>query len=275
MSDQITATQREVTAEEAERYRENGWAFLPGLVSPDVCEGVLKGLKKLMGTDGDRPPQMESEGRTGSFQPGGFFSDYTRPSENDDFIRSLAHSPDSARNAQRMLGRDVPIRFWIDLGACKLQEGRSAEIGGGSGPTAWHQDFEMPFDRTGATCNFWLALGDMGPEMGTMRFMSRSHHEGALGRMRGDKLFETYPSLRDRYPVSDPLTYKTGDATIHHPLILHSAPSNQTDRPRWAYIRVYMAGDTLYNGAKYRFTDSLGLEHLKPFDHPLFPQLYP
>jgi hypothetical protein len=274
MADQTVATQREVTTDEVAHFHEHGWAMLRGLVAPAVCAEILSGLKELMGKHGDRPPAMGT-GTTGSFQPGGFFSDYTRPSENNDFIREVAHAREAGHNGQLMLGRDVPVRFWVDLGACKLPEGRPTELGGGSGPTAWHQDFEMPFDRTGATCNFWLALVDMEPEMGTMRFMSGSHHEGALGRMRGETLFETYPGLRERYPVSDPISYSVGDATVHHPLILHSAGANETSQPRWAYIRVYMAADTLYNGATYRWTDDLGLANLSTFDHPRFPLVYP
>ena len=45
----------------------------------------------------------------------------------------------------------------------------------------YHQDAsEQGSDRVGEV-QFWLALSEVTPEMGPMRFVDRSHREGPLG----------------------------------------------------------------------------------------------
>jgi ectoine hydroxylase-related dioxygenase (phytanoyl-CoA dioxygenase family) len=101
-----------------------------------------------------------------------------------------------------------------------------------------------------------------------MRFRDGSHTLGELGNLRqewkvaeefrgtkrdkwgadSDPYAEKYPFLDEDYPVSPPIDLKAGDATIHHCLVLHSAPENTTDRPRWVLLAAYMPGDALYTG---------------------------
>jgi hypothetical protein len=66
-----------------------------------------------------------------------------------------------------------------------------------------------------------------------------------------------------------------GDATGHSPTVVHGAPENTTDRPRWAYITSYFPAASTYTGASCHHTDSAeGLERDKPFEHPNFPLVY-
>ena len=116
--------------------------------------------------------------------------------------------------------------------------------------TAAHQDYPATeFDRCGFV-NFWIALDEVPPERGSMRFYSGSHRAGPLGLrhvMEGGNepidLLETYPKLPQKYPLSPPLHLKPGDATAHGMLTVHSAPANTTDATRSAYRAWYLSSD--------------------------------
>ena len=107
----------------------------------------------------------------------------------------------------------------------------------------------MEFDRCGFV-NFWIALDEVPPERGSMRFYNGSHRAGPLGLrhvMEGGNesidLLETYPKLAEKYPLSPPLHYQPGDATAHGMLTVHHAPPNTTDETRWAYSAFYLSSD--------------------------------
>ena len=66
-----------------------------------------------------------------------------------------------------------------------------------------------------------------------------------------------------------------GDATAHSQLVLHAAPENATDRPRWTYFSIYIPADTLWTGTPFFAMGDAQLELDQPFDHPNFPVIYP
>ena len=190
-------------------------------------------------------------------------------------FRSIAYSREIGRNTQLLLGRDVPINYHADLMAVKMPAGAKA-----SGPTGFHQDWvNFPFDRVGFL-TFWFALDRITPEMGAMRFYEGSHGGGPLGKTFVDgrrlPLDEYYLDLPDRYPLSEPITLNPGDATVHNGMVVHGAPENSTDKPRWVFLSSYHPADTCYTGAPHHiFSRELGLEVGKPIKHELFPAICP
>jgi hypothetical protein len=54
------------------------------------------------------------------------------------------------------------------------------------------------------------------------------------------------PNLLDLYELSPPFQYQPGDATVHHPYMVHGAPPNDTARPRWTYLCTYTPVDVRY-----------------------------
>jgi ectoine hydroxylase-related dioxygenase (phytanoyl-CoA dioxygenase family) len=278
-----TGAIRDVTADEVARYRENGWVKLERLIDPDLAAEMLAAAKAVMG---ERPevddvdPERSQKSVYTSFKRGGkvfnanYWQDYHFIARDDqrEPMRSVVFGGDLGRNAQRLMGRDVPVRYSSDILACKMPVGMP-----GSEATAWHQDIaSLPFDRVGGLA-FWVALNDIPPERGAMRFLSGSQREGCLGRTRvqGKGVNEYYPELYDRYELSPELTLRPGDATAHHAGVCHGAPVNSTDEPRWGYIVAYFPGDALYTGAPNHNFDGIGLEVNGPFDHPRFPQVHP
>ena len=140
----------------------------------------------------------------------------------------------------------------------------------------WHQDLpHFPHDRVGHVA-FWLALDEVVPEQGSLRFLSGAHAEGPLGRdlgLEGPDVVERYPWLLERYAVSPARRLAPGDATVHGALTIHTAPPNRTVRPRWAYIYSYLPDDVRYTGAPYGPCDELDMQVGEPFDGPRFPLL--
>jgi len=196
--------------------------------------------------------------------------------EKDELLKDIALSPVAGHNVQRLLDRPVSVRLFAESGTCKVP----AELGGsGSAETLAHQDHPtLPTDRSGEV-TIWLALTPLTPEMGTMRFVSGSHRESDLGRMYrqidGKSVFDLYPNRLRRYGLSESLSYGPGDATFHAGSTIHLAPQNLTSETRWAYLRQYIAGDTLFTGAPY-LTEELeaGLRVNEPFDTPKFPLVF-
>jgi ectoine hydroxylase-related dioxygenase (phytanoyl-CoA dioxygenase family) len=109
-----------------------------------------------------------------------------------------------------------------------------------------------------------------------MRFLSRSHQQGVLGRSfvgeeEGD-ILDSQPWLR-RLELSPPIDLEAGDATVHHTLTVHGAPEKQTATRRLSVAASYFDADALYTGAEFAYTDDLGLKVDAPLEHPRFPEI--
>ena len=253
---------RPVTAEEAAFFRANGWVKLERLVAPEVAVLMRELAEKRM-TEG-----AAAEG--GKVRTKGIWNEwrYVARDAHVEPFASATFSPTLARNHRALLGRNVQIRYWNDVVACKVP----AREDKGSGPTGFHQDFpHHSYDRCGSV-TFWIALDKVTPEGGAMQFVSQSNRDGPLGRNgpNDPDLLQQYPELLQRRSMSPPLWLDPGDATCHDDLTVHGAPANNSSRPRWSYLIVALPGDALYNGASYVGTDGLGLKVGQPFDHPLF-----
>jgi ectoine hydroxylase-related dioxygenase (phytanoyl-CoA dioxygenase family) len=260
-----------VTDNEVAQFHREGWVALEGLVSPDATSAMLDYLEHHLGIDGTLPLVGN---RATRIIEAGFWRDwrFLARDERIEPFRSVCHSPAMGENAYRLIGRKAATRFDIDGVLLKIPEGSK----GSSTPTEWHQDFpNASHDRVGQIV-IWIALHDIPPERGSLRFLPGTHREGPLGRTLrgGDDLVTQYPELLNRYSISPPLTLRAGDATAHNSLIVHSAPANTTDRPRWAYALNFFPADVCYNGAAFSNTDGLGLEIGKPIDHPNFPIVF-
>jgi hypothetical protein len=267
MARAVATEVREVTDEEVRFYQENGWVKLDGLISSNLAAEIHEKVLFM------ETAEVE-EGGAVHDRP--LWRDWYFPGRDEGVepIRSLAYSKEIGRNAQRFVGREVPINYHADMMAVKMPVGHAA-----SHPTGWHQDWvNFPFDRAGFL-TFWIAIGDIPPERGAMRFLQGSQQAGPLGKMgltTEVDLVGYYPDLPKRYPISPPIHLRPGDATVHNGLVVHGAPENSTDQPRWALICSYHPGDTCYTGAPHHiFRPDIGLEVGKPIKHELFRVVYP
>ncbi len=253
-------------------YKQNGWVKLDKFISAELAAELLARAKHRMGGEGDA-----HELRSGLDIDREWWHDYHYIAAEDEVYGALAFGKDIGRNAQRLMDRDIPVRVAGDVLAVKLPGAKKTKSRG-TGKTDWHQDYpNLPFDRVGIL-TFWIALDEVTPDMGAMRFFTGSHRLGSLGVVwpEGKELPDVYPNLKDECPLSPELHYRPGDATAHAGLVVHGAPQNTTDRPRWAYVVTYFPADTIYTGASSRQTDRPEFEVGKPFDHPTrFRIVYP
>ena len=255
---EVTINAEAVTRDRVAHYREHGWVMLPGLLSRRTAETVRQEL------DASSKPVVNTILRDDS-QP---FDFHKMPSEHSELLRRVGRSPQMAEVARRLTGLPA-VRFWLDSGLIKkpLSEGGS--------DTPWHQDFPaQPLDRSGGL-QLWIALEDTPAHAGTLQYMSGSHRFGVLGRTQflppGTSVIEVHPALAE-LEVSAAPEVAAGDALVHHCLTMHSAGANHGTGKRWAYTSAWMPADALYTGMPCQFTDGLGLEVNKEFDHPRFPR---
>ena len=278
MTTATTPLAREVTSEEVAHYQKNGWAKLPGLISQELAGEILSTVRDRMLAPGDnaavKTGAIKADDKLDKIHDRDIWRDWHFPARDDKLepLRSLAFSQELGRNAALVLEREVAINYHADLVAVKMPAGHSS-----SKPTGFHQDWvNFPFDRAGFL-TFWIALDEITADMGAMRFYNGSQCAGPLGKMGldGPELPDYYTDLADKYALSTPIDLAAGDATVHNGLVVHGAPENATDRPRWALIIAYHPADTCYTGAPHHiFRSDLGLEVGKPIRHELFPAIY-
>jgi Phytanoyl-CoA dioxygenase (PhyH) len=258
---------RAATDAEITHYHENGWVKMERFITPKLAGEMLETAKAEI-------LERESDGQRSHDR--GMWRDVYNLGRDDliEPFATLSRSRVVGRNAQRFMRRDVPVGFHADMLAVKMPAGNV-----GSAITGYHQDFcNFPLDRAGLL-TFWIALDELTPDQGVMRFLSGSHREGPLGKRNHERdergLLDHYPFLEKEHPLSEPLHLKAGDCTVHSSLVVHGAPGNVTDRPRWAYLMSYYPCDALWTGAPHHiFNQEAGLRLLEPAVSPRFPIIY-
>jgi ectoine hydroxylase-related dioxygenase (phytanoyl-CoA dioxygenase family) len=144
-------------------------------------------------------------------------------------------------------------------------------------------------DRRGLL-TIWVAIDDVEPEMGPVRYLPGSHRLGPLGRANNSdsrKPLETlltsarglcdkpddYLYEGDAERVGEVVSFplRAGEAVIHDGLTLHASASNRGDRMRRGWACVYFPSETQYTGMPRLESDGLGLTPFETFDHPRFP----
>jgi ectoine hydroxylase-related dioxygenase (phytanoyl-CoA dioxygenase family) len=242
---------------EVDHYHSYGWARMDRLVASETATSLLAAAQEIM----DR-----GCADYGAWQ---YYRHAARDLKQEPF-RSVAFSANMASNVQRLAERDMPIRLWGDTIFRKMPAGSEE----GAEATKWHQDLpHYPHDRVGHVA-IWLAIDEVVPEQGALRFLSKSKEEGPLGKVFGGDerdLLDRYPALAKKYEISSPLHLNPGDATCHHGLTVHSAPQNTAQAPRWSFVFTYIPSDVCYNGSPFKVTDGPVLEADKPFENDCYP----
>jgi len=134
--------------------------------------------------------------------------------------------------ASQLLGGAV--RFWHDQLFCK-----PAHHGG---VVAWHQDYSY-WTRTRPLAHLtcWVALDESRVDNGCVHYVPGSHrwellpNTGLAGDM--DAIREVLSPAQWRAfqePVA--IELQSGEASFHHPLMVHGSFANRTDRPRRAAV---------------------------------------
>jgi len=133
--------------------------------------------------------------------------------------------------AAQVLG--APVRFWHDQIFYK-----PAHHGG---IVAWHQDYSY-WIRTQpmAHLSCWIGLDDSKIDNGCLHYVPRSHRwdllpvTGLADDMNAIQSVLNQEQIKEFKPL--PIELRKGEASFHHPLMVHGSFGNKTDRPRRAVV---------------------------------------
>lgn len=247
-----------VTAEQARSLREDSWASVPGLLDAEtvaaVRDALLAAEPRTTISGPDKPPA----------DPNALLS-HEGVAWRDPYLRSVATSRRVASAVVGLTGQADAL-FCQDISFFKPE---------GANPITYHQDYSYwPFDRKGCV-TLWIALVDLTPEMGPLRYLKGSHLEGPLGLIEETDIRDRYPHLRDSEVVGG-VAMKAGDTQAHWELTLHGSARNKGPGRREAVAFRYIRSDTIYIGLTHPHYDQFGLEPGKRFiDNPNFPHIGP
>ena len=160
------------------------------------------------------------------------------------------------------------VRFWHDQIFSKPPRH--------GGVVAWHQDYSY-WTRTEPIAHLtcWIGLDDSTRENGCVRYVPGSHRWGLLPRpaLAGDIdaiRAALTPAHRDRFtPVA--VEMQAGEASFHHPLMLHGSYDNRTETPRRAAV-VNVVRDGVRSASNEPLLD--GVPPI-PKGHPLAGRFFP
>ena len=221
----------ELSSEQAEFFKDNGYLAGVRVLDDGQIEALRYELEDLM-----RPEQAENP----------LFYEYHH-NESEDPDKTLFHALGAWRvspafhdllfhkavtvPAAQLL--DGPVRFWHDqLFVKPARDG---------GVVAWHQDYSY-WTRTKPIAHLtcWIGLDDSNEDNGCVHYVPRSHRWNLLRRtnLANDMdaiLDDLTPEQRAEFrPV--PIVLRKGEASFHHPLMLHGSFENRSDRPRRAVV---------------------------------------
>jgi ectoine hydroxylase-related dioxygenase (phytanoyl-CoA dioxygenase family) len=182
-----------------------------------------------------------------------FYEYHSNESENPDGVlfhalgawrvrpafHDLLWNPAFLMAAYQLLGTDMRL-FHDQLFSKPAKHG---------GVVAWHQDYSYwtwTTPMSHLTC--WIGLDDVSPENGCMHYVPGSHRWGLLEKkpIAGD-MDAVRESLAPEQ-VADfdrkiPMEMKKGEASFHHPLLMHGSYENRSDhRRRATLINVFADG---------------------------------
>ncbi len=146
-------------------------------------------------------------------------------------FHDLLWNPRFTVPASQILGGAV--RFWHDQLFVK-----PAKDGG---IVAWHQDYSY-WTRTKPMAHLtcWIGLDDSTAENGCVHYVPRSHKWNLLprGNLANDMnaIFEVLNDEQKREFKPVAVELKKGEASFHHPLMLHGSFENFSGKPRRAAV---------------------------------------
>jgi ectoine hydroxylase-related dioxygenase (phytanoyl-CoA dioxygenase family) len=146
-------------------------------------------------------------------------------------FHDLLWNPAFVVPAAQLLGG--PVRFWHDQIFAK-----PARHGG---VVAWHQDYSY-WTRTTPMSHLscWIGLDDSTRKNGCVHYVPGSHRwdllpvTGLADDMDSIQTVLTAEQKQQFKPVA--IELQTGEASFHHPLMVHGSFENETDRPRRAAV---------------------------------------
>lgn len=148
------------------------------------------------------------------------------------------------------------------------------------GVVAWHQDYAYwTWTAPMAHLTCWMALDDVDEGNGCLRYVRGSHRWGLLERPAlGGDMAALAEQLDDEQRAelgrSVPVRLRRGQASFHHPLLVHGSHENRSGRPRRATLVNLLADGVRSNMTERDFPGTTSYPRVAPGD-PMGGEGYP
>jgi hypothetical protein len=260
-----------LTREQVEHFEEFGYVAGIPLLTAAQCDQLIEELQQL----------------TDPKSPGRELFYYYNSNESEDPRQTLFHAlgawrvtagfhdawwtPGYRMAAWQLLG-DTPLAFHDQL-FCKPA--------GHGGVVAWHQDYSYwTWTRPMAHLTCWIGLDDATEDNGCLWYVPGSHRWGLLpitglaGDMHAVRKVLT-PEQQAAFDRQTPIVLKRGQATFHHPLMMHGSYENRSPRQRRALVLNAMRKGVVSNVACVDRQEDLAGFPTLPQDAPMAGPFYP
>ena len=262
---------RDLTAEEVERFREDGVVLVRDVLEPNWLELIEHGVE---------------QGRQDLSMVGKFMSRGTAGYEMDiflwkriDALRDAIYYGPFAHWAQQLMGSEE-VRFFYDQMFVK-EAGTDA-------PTPWHQDLSFWPIRGEQICSMWITLDEVSRESSGLMYVKGSHRWPQRFKAISPDYFEPIIDEKmDDIPDinADPDAYdlvewdmQPGDILMFHPLTLHGSYGNShRDRRRRAIAFRWIGDDVVYTPSPTRMAITFPHDSVEggPLRGGAFPRIVP
>lgn len=220
-----------LSREQIEFFQKNGYVAGIRILSDDQVEALQEELVRLMAPDQAKNPFFYEYHHNESTEPGKTLFHALGAWRISRVFHDLLFCPAFTVPAKQLLGGDV--RFWHDQLFVK-----PAKDGG---VVAWHQDYSY-WTRTKPMAHLtcWIGLDDSTRENGCLHYVPGSHTWDLLPRTDLANDMEAVLSVlsedqkRDFRPVA--IELRKGEASFHHPLMLHGSYENFSESARRACV---------------------------------------
>jgi phytanoyl-CoA hydroxylase len=235
----------DVTAEQIEHFREQGFLVLEGFLDAAELEqwrGMVEEAVRL---------RLSGSALNNQADPDGFYAQvFTQCLNLRDLHPGLAafiYDERLGRLAADLAGVDA-VRVWQDQALIKQPY---------SNQTSFHFDVPYWSFYSRQAVHLWLALDDATFSNGCLYYLPGTH---LLARYElvpitenmGD-VFKAYPEWKTIEAVACPCP--AGSVVIHNPMIAHAAGANLTPRRRRAMTWAYMPDGLTFNGQQSLLPD--------------------
>ncbi len=110
------------------------------------------------------------------------------------------------------------------------------------GVVAWHQDYSYwTWTKPMSHLTCWIGLDDVDESNGCLHYIPRSHHWGLVEKtaLAGDMYAVRdvlSPEQQQDFDRKIPIVMARGEASFHHPALMHGSYENRSDRMRRATV---------------------------------------
>lgn len=262
---------RVLTAEEIQRYRDDGVIMIKGAIDPNWMALIESGIEEAR-------HKASIVGRFMSRKVEGYQMDIFLW-KRIDALRDLVYYGPFARWAQQLMGAQE-VRFFYDQMFIK-EPGTDA-------PTPWHQDLSFWPIRGEQLCSFWIPCDPVTRANSGLMYVRGSHKWPQRFKAISpdyvaaiiDDSMDDIPDINanpDQYELLD-WEMEPGDILMFHPLTLHGSYGNQSRTMRRRALALRWTGDdVVYAPAAKRMP--IHYEHGSISGGPLrgaaFPRILP